>query len=68
MKNGSRYRHQSWVFEVHGLPALVMQGHVRQFTVLDQANKKLLLKISINENYAGDNLFVNIHKFAKRLQ
>ena len=67
-KNGSRYGYQSWVFDVHGTPALVMQGHGGQFIVLDQANRTLLLTISINEEYAAGNLFANIHKFAERLQ
>ena len=45
-----------------------MQGHGGQFIVLDQANRTLLLTISINEEYAAGNLFANIYKFAERLQ
>ena len=66
-KNGSRYGYQSWVYDVNGKPSLVLQGHGGQFIVLDQANKTLLLTISINENYEAGNLFSNIHKFAEKL-
>ena len=48
--------------------ALVMLGHGGQFIVLDQANRTLLLTISINEDYAAGNLFANIYKFAECLQ
>lgn len=66
-KNGSRYGYQSWVYDVNGVPSLVLQGHGGQFIVLDQTNKNLLLMISINENYEAGNLFTNIHRFAERL-
>ena len=66
-KNGSRYGYQSWVYDVNGVPSLVLQGHGGQFIVLDQTNKNLLLMISINENYEAGNLFTNIQRFTERL-
>ena len=66
-KNGSRYGYQSWVYDVNGVPSLVLQGHGGQFMVLDQVNQTLLLMISISENYGVGNLFSNIHKLAERL-
>ena len=66
-ENGSRYGYQSWVYDVNGVPSLVLQGHGGQFIVLDEANQTLLLIISINENYDAGNLFSDIHKFAERI-
>ena len=66
-ENGSRYGYQSWVFDVNGKPAMVMQGHGGQFIVLDEVKNTVLVAISMNEKYKAGNLFNNIHKFAERL-
>ena len=66
-KNGSQYGYQSWVFDVNGKPAMVMQGHGGQFIVLDESKNRVLLTISMNEEYKAGNLFYNINKFAERL-
>lgn len=66
-KNGSRYGYQSWVFDVNGEPAMVMQGHGGQFIVLDETKNTVLLTISMNEKYKAGNLFNNINKFAEQL-
>ena len=66
-KNGSRYGYQSWVFDIIGKPAMVMQGHGGQFIVLDETTNTVLLTISMNEAYEAGNLFENISKFTERL-
>ena len=66
-KNRSQYGYQSWVFDVHGKPAMVMQGHGGQFIVMDEVNNTVLLTISMNEKYKAGNLFNNINKFAERV-
>ncbi len=66
-KNGSKYGYQSWVFDVSGKPAMVMQGHGGQFIVMDEVKDTVLLTISMNEKYKVGNLFNNINKFAERL-
>ena len=66
-KNGSKYGYQSWVFDVNGKPAMVMQGHGGQFIVMDEVKNTVLLTISMNEKYKAGNLFNNINKFAERL-
>lgn len=66
-KNGSRYGYQSWVYDVNGKAAMVLQGHGGQFVVLDETTDTVLLTISMNENYKAGNLFNNIHKFAEKL-
>ena len=66
-KNGSRYGYQSWVFDVNGKPAMVMQGHGGQFIVLDETKNTVLLTISMSEKYKVGNLFNNINKFAEQL-
>ncbi|QGG80500.1 serine hydrolase [Litorivicinus lipolyticus] len=66
-KNGSRYGYQSWVFDVHSQPTMVLQGHGGQFLVLDEKTNTVLLTISVNENYKAGNLFSNIGKIAELL-
>ena len=66
-KNGSRYGYQSWVFDVHSQPTMVLQGHGGQFLVLDEKTNTVLLTISVNEKYKAGNLFSNIGKIAERL-
>ena len=66
-KNGSRYGYQSWVFDVNGKPAMVMQGHGGQFIVMDEVKNTVLLTISMNEKYKAGNLFNNINKFTERV-
>lgn len=66
-KNGSRYGYQSWVFDVNGKPAMVLQGHGGQFTVLDETTDTVLLVMSLNEDYKAGNLFNSIHKIAEKL-
>lgn len=65
--NKSKYGYQSWVFDVNGKPALVLQGHGGQFMVLDETTNTILLVFSISEKYRVGNLFENIHKIAERL-
>ena len=66
-KNGSRYGYQSWVFNVHNQPSMVLQGHGGQFMVLDEKTNTVLLTISLNENYKVGNLFSDIGKITERL-
>ena len=66
-KNLSKYGYQSWVFNVHSQPTMVLQGHGGQFIVLDEKTNTVLLTISINENYKAGNLFSNIGKITERL-
>ena len=62
-----RYGYQSWVYQVNGQPALVLQGHGGQFLVLDDTKDTVLLTLSFNESYAAGNLFKTIAKFAEKL-
>ena len=64
-KNGSKYGYQSWVFDVSGKPAMVMQGHGGQFIVMDEVKNTVLLTISMNEKYKAGNLFNNINKLSE---
>lgn len=66
-KNGSKYGYQSWVFDVHDQPMMVLQGHGGQFMVLDEKTNTVLLVISLNENYQAGNLFSKIGKIAERI-
>ena len=66
-ENGSRYGYQSWVFNVHSQPSMVLQGHGGQFMVLDEKTNTVLLTISLNENYKIGNLFSDIDKITERL-
>ena len=66
-KNGSKYGYQSWVFNVHSQPAMVLQGHGGQFMVLEEKTNTVLLTISLNEDYKAGNLFSDIGKITERL-
>ena len=66
-KNGSKYGYQSWVFNVHSQPAMVLQGHGGQFMVLEEKTDTVLLTISLNEDYKAGNLFSDIGKITERL-
>ena len=65
--NGAHYGYHSWVYSVNGRPSLVLQGHGGQFMILDQENDRILLILSLNDNYKNRNLFFSIHKFAERI-
>ena len=67
-KNGAKYGYQSWVFNIHESPAMVLQGHGGQFLVLDEVTDTLLLTISINERYKIGNLFNDIGAITEQLQ
>ena len=66
-KNGSKYGYQSWVFDVHSQPIMVLQGHGGQFMVLEEKTDTVLLTISLNEDYKAGNLFSDIGKITERL-
>ena len=66
-KNRSKYGFQSWVFDVHGQPSMVLQGHGGQFLVLDEKTNTILLTISLNENYKVGNLFSDIGAITESL-
>jgi hypothetical protein len=66
--NGAKYGYQSWVFNIHESPAMVLQGHGGQFLVLDEVTDTLLLAISIDERYKIGNLFKDIGTITEQLQ
>ena len=66
-KNGSKYGYQSWVFNVHSKPTMVLQGHGGQFMVLEEKTDTVLLTISLNEDYKAGFLFSDIGKITERL-
>ena len=66
--NGAKYGYQSWVFNIHESPAMVLQGHGGQFLVLDEVTDTLLLTISINERYKIGNLFKDIGAITEQLK
>ena len=41
--NGAKYGYQSWIFNIHKSPAMVLQGYGGQFMVLDEVTDTLLL-------------------------
>ncbi len=66
-KNGSKYGYQSWVFNVHSQPTMVLQGHGGQFMVREEKTNTVLLTISLYENYKAGKLFSDIGKITERL-